>query len=197
MSESKPVWTEKVLDLYKDSMENLPAIDEPSGYEKRIAYAVAMVNNGATATVVAKELGVAVEKVYKAVKGLGYETPNEFKRAAEQKITEQAVMLTVAAQEKAMEMLEEGRMRPAEVIKLAQTARDTVASRFNWKESNRESTDKTNNALAAALEAFAKKLPAPDPVAEAVEVEVLVESEQTPDPQVEEPLVNLPVGSPE
>lgn len=174
-NESKPVWTTKVLDLYKESMASLPPIDEPSGYEKRIAYAVAMVNNGATATTVAKELGVAVEKVYRAVKGLGYETPDEFKKASEQKITEQAVMLTLAAQEKAMEMLEDGKMRPAEVIKLAQTARDTVSLRFNWKDTNREGTEKTSNALAAALEKFVKKLPAPDPIEEAIEVMPIAE----------------------
>ena len=176
MSDEEPTrgeWNEKVVGMYKEAIDDLPALTEPSGYDKRIAYAVAMVNNGATATYAAKAVGIDVQKVYKHLKGLVTNAPNDIKREAERVITEQAVMLTVAAQEKAMEMLENDQMRPAEVIKLVQASRDTVSQRYNWRDTGREGAEKTKNALAEALQAFTAKIGTDKPEEKVIDVKAM------------------------
>lgn len=171
ISKKQKEWGEKVKEMHKDSLDNLPAKSEPSGFDKRVAHGSALVNSGMSTKAAAEAVGLEHHEFYLRHKKVLKSATREIKKEAERVITEQAVALTIAAQEKAAEMLENGEMRPAEVIKLVQTARDTVSQRYKWKDSGREGAEKTNNALASALAKFVDKLPTPDPVQEAIEVE--------------------------
>ena len=146
-------WSQKVLEDFKDSTESLPSIDEPSGFDKRVSYARALVNAGATIADAARATGLEYMVLTYQLKGKNAVVPVEVKEEQEAIIRDQAVEGLLRSGERIVKMIDDGEMSPNEMIKANQVLRDTVSTLDHWKERGTTSGQKTSDALGSLVDA--------------------------------------------
>jgi len=172
-------WSQNVIEQFKDSTETLPAIDEPSGFQKRLIHGSALVNAGATIADASRECGVSYMQLHSFHKGKLKTVPPEVKAEQENAIREQAVEGLMKAQEKIITRIDSDDIRTSELVKAAQTLRDTVSTLDNWKERGTGGGEATKDALKELVQGVLNRIPSPDPVQEAVEVSAVQSPEES------------------
>ncbi len=164
-------WSEKVVEDFKESTENLPALDQLSGFDQRVVHGIALINAGATVAAAAREVGVEYMQLMDRYKGKVKNAPVEVKEQQEAIIRDQAVEGVIKGQQRIIEMLDDERMKPAEVVKAVQTLRDTVKTLDNWDARGTGGGNKTADILGGLVREVLKKVPDADPVEKAIEID--------------------------
>lgn len=149
----------------------LPAVDPPSPRQQRVAAGLALIRQGYDYRKAAEAVGIPKSTLWAADHGLRPTSGrSESMGAIEEHIEDLSAQITARAAESILERLEDGSMRPSEVIKAHEVARNTLAMRRGWDRSQIGDT-RAVSALADALEAMRDKVRADAKVAEAIEVE--------------------------
>ena len=145
-------WSKKVVEEYKDSTEALPAIGEPSGYEKRLIHGAALVNAGASISDAAKESGVPYNALMTYHKKGLVKADQEVKDEQKNAVRDLAVEGALKSAEKIIAMLDRDEMKPAEVIKANQVLTNTVKTVDKWEEGSTDRGDSTKDALSMLVQ---------------------------------------------
>lgn len=155
---------------------DLPAIDEPSGRQQRIAAGLALIRQGKLSILAAsKKVGIPYSTMWRFANGVSdvVTSGSDQRSKVEMDLLDLSLAVSHRSLEKLAERIDSDDIRTAELVKANQVSRDTVAMMRGWKDNSGRGDDDTKNALVAALEMMRGKrvtIEDADPADQAVDV---------------------------
>ena len=162
---------------YQAAIAEIPR-GQLSERQQRIAAGLAMIRvDGSSVHAAAKAVQIPYSTLYDHNRGLTDPDYEKGFKANERGLVDGLMSIATLASEKIFERVEADTMRDGDLIKAQGVAIDKIAMKRRWAQTQTQGSDRTHDALAAALEAMRQgakvSIEQPDPVADAIEIQTI------------------------
>ena len=159
---------------YLEAIAEIPR-GQLSERQQRIAAGIAMIRDGKSCNKAAKEVGIPYSTLFRHKQGLTDPNYEKAFQKGEKALIEGHLAIATLGAEKVFERVEADTMSDGDLIKAVGVSTDKLALKRGWARGLSSADEKTQDALAGALEHLRQghtvTIEKPDPVNEAIEID--------------------------
>jgi len=162
---------------YRAAIAEVDGTGQLSERQTKIAIGVSMIRDGESIHGAAQRCGIPYATLYRHNAGLSHPDYEKAFQASERALIDSQLAIAGRASEQVFKRVDDGDMSDQNLINAMKSSATLVSIKRRWGQTQTQGSDRTQDALAAALESMRQgakvSIEQPDPVADAIEIEAI------------------------